>query len=700
MEPLKDPENHIRLLWLYPEGEDDNIRLKMSIFDRADTPEYYAISYTWGASDSLQEIFIADESRLVRPNCRDALWQARLHHPASWIWIDSLCVNQENLTEKAHQVKTMGKVFTSARRVLCCIGMETDDVDTIRSIWPEFLLEDIEKDRVGDREWQDGTKSSVFLYEPATALECVELEMRGETSHDYPPVDVWQFHAACDDFVNRHYWQRLWILQEYKLAKERSILCGAQRISENFLKNLCQRTRCWLNFSSIGWDFPLDALLADGHSYRKFGDLARLQCADVRDHIYGTTALFDWREHQQSLEPDYTRSGASLASAVINQSENIYDAWDLCRMLGVDSQHELVQELVRSHQMPHVDSRRSDPADSAALPCLFRGYFYIIHNDRKGRLMISLWGQQDSDHPHDSRRRCCLNDHKRNLRDDRLALSREMREHGFQACRTELQSPNSIPQVLYRGRKSVGLVCHDAQPGDLLMLCDIPSNGMGTFGLALRKGEAPETYGIVGQGILYRAVFEDASNMYDAEIRASGSDLVTLFAQDLVIDRGAEHQPAFDIDRQARLDRLWTKVHGEVVLKWIQRDREFKAMMSEDWEQHSFPKRPTSEPSAIERPTFTMHEQPKTIPQSPLRALKTRLANYRQSPVIPKLKYGDAVQRDPLPIASALDITGESASVSSLQRLVLPAPCARNCKVRHLHNVYHQDHKIKWREPI
>lgn len=699
MEPLKDPENHIRLLWLYPGQEDDNIRLEMSIFDRADTPDYYAISYTWGASDSLQEIFVAGESRLVRPNCRDALWQARLHHSASWIWIDSLCVNQEHLPEKAHQVKIMGEIFASAQRVLCCIGMETDDVDTIRSIWPEFLVDDIEQDRVGDDQWQDGTKASKYLYEPATALECAELHMRVETSHDYPPLDVWQFHAACDDFVNRHYWQRLWILQEYKLAKERSILCGPQRISENFLKNLCQRMRCWLNFSSLGPDFPLDALLLDGYSYRKFGDLARLQCADVRDHIYGTTALFHWREHQQILEPDYTRSGASLARAVINQSENIHDAWDLCRMLDVDSQDALVQELVQSHQMPQDDSHPPEPADSSVLPCHFRGYFYVIHNDRKGRLMISMWDQQDSDHPHDSQRSCCLNDHKRNLKDDRLTLTRKMREHGFQACRIELQSPGSVPQVLYRGKKSVGLVCHDAQPGDLLMLCDIPAKGTGTFGLTLRKGKVPEMYSIVGQGIIYRAVFEDTMSSYEAEIRGSGSDLLMLFAQDLVIDRGADHRLVFEIDRQARLDRLWTDVGGEVVLKEIQRECEFEAMMSEDCEKQ-FSSRPPSEPAADQRLTSVMHEKSKTVPQSPLRALNTRLANYRRSPVIPKVEYGDAVQRDPLPIASALNMMSGPAFVSSLQRLELPVPCARNCKVRHLHNVYHQGQKIKWREPI
>ncbi|KAF2209986.1 hypothetical protein CERZMDRAFT_46157, partial [Cercospora zeae-maydis SCOH1-5] len=98
-----------------------SIRLETSIFALDDAPEYCAISYTWGTWGS-QEIFIDDEPRLVRLNCRHALRQARLHHGASWVWIDSLCVNQMDSNEKSHQVKRMGSIFASAHRVLCCIG--------------------------------------------------------------------------------------------------------------------------------------------------------------------------------------------------------------------------------------------------------------------------------------------------------------------------------------------------------------------------------------------------------------------------------------------------------------------------------------------------------------------------------------------------------------------------------------------------
>jgi hypothetical protein len=42
-------------------------------------------------------------------------------------WIDQICINQEDETEKGHQVQFMGEIFRRAYNVFAWLGMEDDD---------------------------------------------------------------------------------------------------------------------------------------------------------------------------------------------------------------------------------------------------------------------------------------------------------------------------------------------------------------------------------------------------------------------------------------------------------------------------------------------------------------------------------------------------------------------------------------------
>ncbi|CAK1367803.1 unnamed protein product [Cercospora beticola] len=638
MESLRDPDRQFRLLWLHAGEDDDTLKLDMRIFDQSDAPEYFAISYTWGSQDPLREVFIDGASRLVRPNCRDALWQARFHHGASWVWIDSLSMNQEDLTEKGHQVKRMGTIFASAQRVLCCIGMGTSDIQTIDSLWPESLVQDISSDRTHrmPNRWKEGSKASEFLYEPATAEEYHDLLMRGAKSNDYPPLPLWQFHAACDAFLNRPYWNRLWIVQEFKLAAECSILCGPVTLSRVFLENLWHRAECSLTFSSFGFDIPLHAHLSTMSACHRFAELAQFQCADVRDRIYGTIALYNWREHGRLLEPDYTRSRASLAGAVIHRSQNMTEARELCSMLNVDMHDEMIRGLVRSNQKSHPESSR---AGAATVSCRLLARICVIDNDQNDRLEISQW-----DSTHNLRKKYCLNVHERDFNIDLSTLIETIKDFGFQACRAQLQPPNVVPQALCREQKVVGLVCHDALPGDLLMFLEEISPCTGSFCLVLRAGLDSKICSIVGQGIICDPL--EAPLSHRAELRVSGNDLLMLFAQDLLVGRDTYDRVVFEIDRMARLGRLWTNLRGEVELNWCHFDRELKVRVGENSKKQD-----------------STHESP--------RAVRTARPLF-----IAQRKY-DAI----------------------LRYLESLPPCRKNCTVRHLHNI-NRKRQVKWRHSI
>ncbi|KAF5724194.1 heterokaryon incompatibility (het-6OR allele) [Fusarium mundagurra] len=95
-------------------------------------PEYYALSYTWNppymADPSFYEdtdvryILLEGSKFAVKPNLYDALFQLHHSYPQIPLWIDALCINQNDLQERKLQVGIMDRIFGSASRVVVWLG--------------------------------------------------------------------------------------------------------------------------------------------------------------------------------------------------------------------------------------------------------------------------------------------------------------------------------------------------------------------------------------------------------------------------------------------------------------------------------------------------------------------------------------------------------------------------------------------------
>ncbi|KAF2681844.1 HET-domain-containing protein, partial [Lentithecium fluviatile CBS 122367] len=164
-----------------PEGP---IRCELKAFLRATVPPYQALSYMWGQPSPTFKIFINGRTFTVRKNLYDFLLAARRNSWIStWIWIDQLCINQENLSERASQVQDMGTTYEDAEEVLIWLGHHG---------W------------IGD-----------------VAIE----KMRNEifSTHEWNEVDPdGDVHHAI---MSNPYWTRMWIAQEIHLARRICILC-------------------------------------------------------------------------------------------------------------------------------------------------------------------------------------------------------------------------------------------------------------------------------------------------------------------------------------------------------------------------------------------------------------------------------------------------------------------------------------------
>jgi hypothetical protein len=67
-----------------------------------DCPQYEALSYVWGSTDNLVDIAIGNSNETLRvtQNLATALSYLRYKNEPRRLWIDAICVDQQNLRER------------------------------------------------------------------------------------------------------------------------------------------------------------------------------------------------------------------------------------------------------------------------------------------------------------------------------------------------------------------------------------------------------------------------------------------------------------------------------------------------------------------------------------------------------------------------------------------------------------------------
>lgn len=93
---------------------------------RLDHEDYVCLSYVWGPTDSTQWIMIGESLFEVRQNLWDFLNSARQlqRHASMWFWIDALCINQADVSERNHQVQQMAQTYENAQEVVSWLGTD------------------------------------------------------------------------------------------------------------------------------------------------------------------------------------------------------------------------------------------------------------------------------------------------------------------------------------------------------------------------------------------------------------------------------------------------------------------------------------------------------------------------------------------------------------------------------------------------
>ena len=229
-----DASHQIRLIELLPppkkpEDRDSNevVRCKIHSPSLTETPPYEALSYTWGKMDRHLVVAVVLDEReeqalFVTPQLLMALRRLRLPVVSRYLWIDQLCIDQDNDVEKGPQIQLMGDIYRKAERVVIWLG-EDRRYTVARPVFGEQIDS---ADLLSDL-WKKISKS---LDQTST----VYLEMM-ESLVDIRPCCHKQSieeirNLAVYEILNRPWFRRAWVFQEASLARELLVQYGSWEV--------------------------------------------------------------------------------------------------------------------------------------------------------------------------------------------------------------------------------------------------------------------------------------------------------------------------------------------------------------------------------------------------------------------------------------------------------------------------------------
>ncbi|KAM0279439.1 hypothetical protein ACHAQH_004599 [Verticillium albo-atrum] len=113
----------IRLLHILPRGNSSQVCCRLVTTDISKThPTYEAMSYTWGDPTKTHIIWVNGQQFKTTQNVYNLLYDRSPVFKPRRIWIDSICINQEDNAEKTSQVSIMRQIYDCASLVTIWLG--------------------------------------------------------------------------------------------------------------------------------------------------------------------------------------------------------------------------------------------------------------------------------------------------------------------------------------------------------------------------------------------------------------------------------------------------------------------------------------------------------------------------------------------------------------------------------------------------
>lgn len=293
----------IRLLEIHQGAFLDQIRCSLSTALLTESPQYDALSYVWGDSHAEKPVMADGIPVRVTENLDAAMRHLRRLDRSIFVWIDALCINQENTPERNHQVTMMGDIYQGAQEVFAWLGELDAETDKVLSMIEIF-------------------SSDVMLHWDPALPQAIAEDM----------VSASQFEGLCR-LLGRQWWTRVWTVQEAILPERLIFVCGERRVdaasffgfSSSFARHMsscCGQFFLSQNQSMLrSLRYQVDSLYTMEYFRAKKSTTIVSQqiayyrtrsCKDPKDKIYGFLG-FGWEGFEKTdIQPDYSLSDQSV----------------------------------------------------------------------------------------------------------------------------------------------------------------------------------------------------------------------------------------------------------------------------------------------------------------------------------------------------------------------------------------------------
>ncbi|CAI6090769.1 unnamed protein product [Clonostachys chloroleuca] len=199
--------NEIRVLDLFPTTSKDNkaeLVGETRIVQLSEDPKYEALSYVWGDGVNASEITIDGNCVTITEGLAAALRRIRLPTKKRTLWVDQICINQDDIEEKAMQVPLMGQIYAKTTQCLIWFG-EIDKQFSVRTAMSALsivnFIDGCADDDAFERSAPPELESEDTFEEPIQALRSISVGQN-------------------------QWWHRVWTLQEAILPSKSLALWG------------------------------------------------------------------------------------------------------------------------------------------------------------------------------------------------------------------------------------------------------------------------------------------------------------------------------------------------------------------------------------------------------------------------------------------------------------------------------------------
>lgn len=298
---LKAPKN-FRLMTILPGEYKEPLQCTISEYQSQEASSYEALSYAWGASGTQDEshptMLLNKQEFTISSTLEQALRRLRKHDTARVMWIDRVCINQDNINERSAQVAIMPDIYRGAVRVIAWIGEKSYDSDrallflkemamhhkySLRHWWiggvrlgsdtssecGEGKCVDDETDDMSSSSFIDNTQSELPTLDEKETNEMkgisrsdlwekilLNQKQQGHIFTGYPVLYDCSYTPffknsrqadweAVDNLLARLWWSRTWVVQEIWQAKDAILLCGDSTLKWKTFKKAMEYQEAW-----------------------------------------------------------------------------------------------------------------------------------------------------------------------------------------------------------------------------------------------------------------------------------------------------------------------------------------------------------------------------------------------------------------------------------------------------------------------